>query len=456
MSYTSELADYVATLRYDALPQSVVSAAKRATLDLLGVIFPALQYEPAKVMNGYIRHVGGTPRATVIGTDIRTSTANAALANGTMAAEMEQDDVHPDSGTHPGSVYIPAMLAVAEDIGSSGRDWIVALIAAYDVGCRLSMAMDFTRQYSRGFHATGVSGTFGAAAGVARLLGLDSKGVEGAWGLTGCQAAGLLVYHMQIEHYTKSFQSGVPARNAVIAAELAARGYLGAEGILDGEHNVFEAFSTHENFPALTQELGSRYEIEHTGYKFYAACRAIHSPLDVLFELIAEHRFTHEDVAQITVWLPGASFTVVDNNLLTTHNLQFIMAAALVDGTITRTQTTPERRADPLLNEIKERVLLVRDDSLAEIHPEIGILGPSRTEVKLNDGCKFTVVRDNARGSVTRPVSDADIENKFLQMATQVISPDRARQIASIVWNLENTSSMRELTSLLSGSNQES
>lgn len=447
--YTSILAEYVATLHYDALPESVVRAAKRATLDLIGVIFPAAQYGPAKIMNEYVRRQGSAPSATVIGTDIRTSTANAALANGTMAAEMEQDDVHPQSGTHPGSVYVPAMLAVAEDVGASGKDWITALVGAYDVGCRISAAMGFTRQYERGFHATGVSGTFGGTAGAGRLLGLDAAGMESAFGLTASQASGLLIYQMERDHFTKSFQSGAPARNAVTAAELAARGYVGAPGTLDGDFNIFDAFSTHRNFAGLVSELASRYEIEHTGYKFYSACRAIHTPLDMLLDLMSEHGFEPDEVSRICVWLPEPLVPVVDNNNLTTHNLQFILSAALFDREITRAQISPERRADPILNELANRVVLLPDRDLERRHPDVGMLGPARIAVKLRDDRVFEDERSGPRGSTARPVTDQDIEIKFLQMATQRVPERQARQIIEMVAALEQASSMRELSALL-------
>ena len=449
VSYTTQLATYAASLRYEDLPHGVVKAAKRATLDLLGVIFPAVQYAPARLMNDYVRRQGGGPIATVVGTDIRSSTANAALANGTMAAEMEQDDVHPESGTHPGSVFVPAMLAVAEDLGSNGRHWIAGLVAAYDVGCRIATAMEFPRTYKRGFHSTGVAVAFGGAAGAGRLLKLDAAGMESALGLYASQACGLLTYQMERDHFVKSLQSGVPARNAVTSAELAAMGYVGAPGVLDGEYNVFDAFSTHDNFPALVKELGVRYEIEHTGYKFYSACRAIHTPLDMLLDQMAEHRFGPDDVARMRVWLPAPSIPVVNNNKLTTHNLQFIMAAGLVDREITRVQISNERRADTKLNEIASRVSLLPDSGLEGRHPGAGMLGPARIEVTLRDRRKFEDERPGPRGSNVRPVTDGDIEAKFLQMATQSIPEKQARGIIDCVASLEHLTDMRELSCLL-------
>jgi 2-methylcitrate dehydratase PrpD len=382
----------------------------------------------------------------VVGTDIRTSTVLAALANGTMAADMEQDDVHPEAGTHPSSVYVPAMLAVAEENDVSGEEWIAGLVAAYDLGSRLSIAMDHTRQYARGFHPTAITGTFGATAGAARLLQLDADGVNSAIGLAGCQAAGMMTWEMEQEHFTKSFQSGVPARNAVTAAELAARGYVGAADTLDGQYNVFDAFSSHRNFQPLVEGLGSRYEIEHTGFKFYSCCRNIHATLDVVIELVSEHGFGPHDVDAITVWLPETLAAIVDNRTLTTHNLQFIVAAAITDGEVTRAQTTTERRADAAVNELARRVTLHGDAELQKAFPENW---PARVHVRLTDGRTFEVDRDNPRGNPTRPVTDADLERKFLQMATQVISEDTALEIVACVDRLEELSSMRGLTSLL-------
>jgi 2-methylcitrate dehydratase PrpD len=410
------------------------------------VVLPAVFYGPGQTMNEYVRSQGGSPRSTVIGTDIVTAPALAALANGTMAADMEQDDVHPEAGTHPSSVYVPALLAVSEDIEANGEQWITSLVAAYELGSRLSIAMDHARLYSKGFHPTAITGTFGAAGAVAALLGLDGTGVNSAIGLAGCQAAGLMTWEMEQEHYTKSFQSGVPARNAVTAAELAARGYRGALDTLDGKYNAFDAFSTHRDFERLTAGLGEGYEIERTGFKFYSACRNIHATLDVVLELAAEHEFGAGDVESISVWLPETLAPIVDNNILTTHNLQFIVAVALFDGEVGRAQTAAARRASPEVNELASRIVLRPDAGLQTVFPEHW---PTRVHLTLKDGRRFEVDRDDPRGNVGRPVTDDDIEEKFLRMATQVVPLDQARRVVDCVQKLETLSSMRELTSLL-------
>lgn len=447
MTYTRDLAEYASVLSFDDLPQSTVNAAKRITLDLIGVVFPAQNYAPGQILNQWVREQGGLGNCTVIGTDIVTSAPNASLANGTMAADMEQDDVHPESGMHPSSVFVPALLAVAEDVNASGKDWLTALVVAYDVGTRLGSAMGCGEQYSRGFHPTAVSGTFGAAAGCGNLMGIDAATMESAIGLTGCQASGLLTWEQEQEHFTKSFQSGIPARNAVTAVQLAARGYIGAEGTLDGRFNVFDAFTTHRRFGRLIEGLGSIHKIEATGYKFYSVCRDIHATLDVLFELMASHRFTADDIEGMTVHLSETSAPRVDNNELTTHNLQHCVAAAAHDGEVTRVQTSAERRVDPVVKDLAARIRLLPDKELEKLYPEHW---PARVSMRLRDGRTFEVEREDPRGTPSRPVGDEDIRNKFLGMATQVIPEAHARAIIDKVEGIESTTSIRELTTLLS------
>jgi 2-methylcitrate dehydratase PrpD len=447
VTHTTDLATYVHDLRFEDLSADAVNAAKRLTLDTLGVTVPAVHYGPGQVITSYVADLGDRPDATVLGTNVRTSVTNAALANGTMAADMEQDDVHQESNLHAASVFVPAMLAVAEAEDISGETWITALVAAYEVGCRISIAMDNSQQYARGFHPTAVSGIFGATAGVAKLRGLSVEQVESAFGLAGCQAAGLLTWEQETEHFTKSFQSGVPARAAVTAVDLAQRGYIGAPDTLAGKYNIFGAFSQTRNYDRLTENLGmGDFEILRTGYKFYSCCRAMHSTVDVVMELAGEHGFAGADVEHISVWLPTTLAPMVDNNTLITHNLQFIVAAALTDGKVTREQTTVERRADPELIALAARVDLQGSPELEEQFPAHW---PSHVQLTLKDGRTFDVQRDDARGSATRPITDADIEEKFLDLTSTVLSPEVARQAVKTVNELESVVSMRQVAEML-------
>jgi len=446
MSYTATLASYAATLRYQDIPASAVAAAKRVTLDYLGVTLAAIRYAPGTLIVEYVRGLGGHPRSTVIGTDLLTSPCQAALANGTLAADMEQDDVHPSSNLHASSVFHSAALPVAEVSGADGKAFLAAVVAAYDVGCRVSRAMGDGNQYARGFHPTAVSGTFGAAAAAGKLLGLDGPGMASAIGLTGCQAAGLLTWEQEQEHFTKSFQSGVPARNAVTAAELARMGYVGAPDTLDGKYNVFDAFAGQRNFPALVADLGSRFEVEHTGYKFYSCCRMTHSTLDAVLSLARQHRFGPSDIDSITVWLAETAAPIVDNNDLTTHNLQHVVAAALTDGTVMREQTSAARRQDPALRALAGRVTLLSDPALESLYPEHWA---ARVRIRTTKGAEHQLQLDDPFGTDARPASDEEIQAKFRRMAGTVLPADRVEQLIDTVNRLETLSTIRPLTGLL-------
>lgn len=446
MSYTSDLAQYVAGLAYDKIPASAIVAAKRITLDYLGVTLAAVRYPAGKLIAEYVRDLGGAPRSTVVGTDIVTSAPNAALANGTLSADMELDDVHPSANLHASSVFLSAALPVAEACGATGKEWLTAVVAGYDVGCRLSKAMGDRNQYARGFHPTAVSGIFGATAAAAKLLKLDAPTIVSAFGLTGCQAAGLLTWEQEQEHFTKCFQSGVPARSAVTAVELASRGYVGAPDTLDGKYNVFDTFAGHRNFPALVEGLGTWFEVEHTGYKFYACCRGIHSTLDAVFELSRAHGLGAGDIESIAVWLSDQTAAIVDNPDLTTHNLQHVVAAALHDGKVHREQCSAERRRDPSVRALASRITVSTDPELTKAYPE---RWGTKVAIHTKDGREHRLTLDDPQGTDARPAKEEDLIAKFRQMAGTVLPPERVDHLVETVNQLERLPTMQPLTRLL-------
>jgi 2-methylcitrate dehydratase PrpD len=420
-----------------------VNAAELVILDLLGVTLAATAYPVGRMVTDYVAGAGEEPRATVLGAGLRASTSAAAFANGVMAADMELDDVHSESNLHASSVFVPALLAVAEERDATGTDLITALVAAYDVGCRVSIAMDSALLYARGFHPTAVAGIFGAAAGAARLLGGGPREVERSLGLAAVQASGLLTWQTEQGHFTKSFQSGVAARNAVLAAELVSRGYDAPPGAFEDPRSVLTTFSTGPEGDRLVAGLGDRFEIEHTGFKFYSACRNIHSTLDAVLDLAHQVPFGPTDIDRIEVTLPSTMATLVDNNTLTTHNLQYIVAAALTDGEITRRQTAPERRADPALVALAARVRLARDKELDHLFPTHL---PAQVAVYTLDGAVHEAVRQDPRGTGEEQVDRSVVTAKFRKVAGSVLSAGRVRSIEEAVASLTTMASVRDLT----------
>ncbi|MFH1124656.1 MAG: MmgE/PrpD family protein [Pseudomonadota bacterium] len=443
---TKKLAEYAATVQFDQLPGNVVERAKMVFLDTLGVIIGASKFKTGQIITSFVHSLGGVPEATVIGSDVRTSAVNAALANGTMAHDLELDDIHLASCTHAAAVLVPALLAVAEKAGCSGKDLINALVLAYDIECRISLALDSSLQYARAFHPTSVCGTFGAAAGAAKILGLDDVRHAYCLGLAGSQACGLNAWENEPDHYMKSFQTGVPARNGVTAALLSAIGFKAAPNVLDGKFNIFDAFSGSYSFSALTDQLGESYEIMRTAIKRYACCRYIHASLDAMFEVLKEERLTANQIKEMIVHISETGAPIVDRNELYTHNCQYTLAAAAIYGEVSRKQYSMERRGDPEILSLADRITVIGDKVLEEVYPE---LWGSIVEIFTVDGRHLTKRVDYAKGSPENPLNDEEISQKFLGLAEDVLGKEKGLAIYEKALNLEAVDNIQEICPLL-------
>ncbi|MDQ1545917.1 MAG: hypothetical protein QOH69_821 [Actinomycetota bacterium] len=451
MNRTSELSEYASGTSFNGLPQGAVDSAKALTMDLLGVAVGASRNPAAQTMISYAtRTVSVSPiaDATVFGSGFQTSPSEAALANGTLAADLELDDVHPTANLHASSVFVPALFAVGESRARSGRDWITALAAAYDVGCRVSLALGDTGQTDRGYHPTALSGVFGATAGVARLLDLDAHQLAEALGLAAVQASGLLTWRTEPAHYTKSLQSGIAARSAVTAAELIEIGYRGPDQSLDGRYNIFQVFTDVGRPELLTADLGSRFEIQGTGFKFFNCCRAIHAPLEIVYALMGDNDLRESDVDAVHVWLPMEMVPVVDHNELITHDLQYVVAVGIRDGTVGQTQMTEERRADPSLVPLIARVTLSPGDDLNEFHPPHW---PARVRIIAKDGRSFESTLSDPRGNPDDPPTWDELAEKFRGVVAGVLPDSDASRALDLIADLESLKDLRTLGRLFAG-----
>jgi 2-methylcitrate dehydratase PrpD len=441
---TQALARYVANLRSDDLPAVTILAAKRVFLDLVSLVPSGRDHPAGRILLEHVLEQDGGSSATVLGTQEHVSPANAALLTGVFAANTELDDVHPVSNLHAGSVIVPALLALGEHLDATGGELIASLVAAYDVGCRVSNALGPQRQYDRGFHPTAVAGVFGAAAGAAKLFHMDANSIDEVLGLAGCQASGLLTWKMEEAHFAKSWQSGHAARCAVVAAELVAKGFHGPRGSLDGRVNILRAFSDAGISEPLSQGLGEVYEIENTTFKFHSCCLAIHSAIDCLLDLMIRTKADAADLAEIKVWLPFSCVPTVDNNELITHNLQFVMAVAAQAGKVGPQQMTLKRFADPTIRDLASRVRLAGDAGFEEVHPEHW---PARVEIMLRDGASAATRRQDPRGSKHLPATDRELEDKARSELHGILRSNSIERLIADVWSLEELVSVRAFVS---------
>src|SRR5437870_4579505 len=446
---TGRLARYMAAARDRELPPAVVLAAKHRILDTLGAIVSGARLKPGEMAISYVRRLGGTPEASVPATDIRTAVVNAALAAGMFAHADETDDFEPVTKAHPGCAVVPAALSVGEREDRSGEDFLRAVTLGYDLCCRLLMALgpDHVRATHRG--AEGGSSTFGAVGAAASLERLDEKGMRYALSYAAQQVSGIWSWERDTEHVEKAFDfAGMGARNGITAAMMAQAGFTGVPDVLDGEHNALQALSREPQPEQMVAGLGTRFFITETAIKVFSVGYPIQAPLDAFLTLRRQHALTLDNVQRIVARLPEDGARVVDNRAMPDVNIQYVMAVALIDGTLSFDAShSYERMRDPQVEAAKRRVELVADRGLMDpAAPRSG-----RVDVTLRDGRTVSQFTRYAPGTRENPLDTAGVTAKARELMLPVIGPRRTDALIERVNNLEKLRSIRELTGLLAG-----
>ncbi len=444
---TGILADYMAAARDRALPADVDREAKHRLLDSLAAVISGTTLLPGRMAEKYVRTLGGVPEAVVMTTDIVTSAANAALANGMMGHADETDDFDPSSKAHPGCSVVPAAWAMAEREGASGSELLRAVALGYDVACRILLAVDADKLRAAHHSAEGFGATLGATGAAASLAKLDPTQMRYVLSYAAQQVSGLWAWVGDEEHVEKAFDfAGMGARNGVTAATMVQMGFSGVPNVLDGEHNLLQAFSQNPDPSRITDGLGETFMVTGTAIKPYAVGYPIQSALDALFTITSAHGVTGADVAGVVAKLPTDGAGVVNNRAMPDVNIQHCIALALVDGAVSFASThSYERMADAEVLAMKERVTLQPEPSL--VMPE----APRQAiiEVTTTDGRVLTHHTKYAPGTAQNPLDTARVCEKARDLITPVLGRDATEQLIDRALHIEDVASIRDLRPLL-------
>ena len=368
-----------------------------------------------------------------------------------MIHSFDFDDYH-NAKVHPGAPVIPAAVTVGETIGASGRDLITAMVAGYETMIRVSLATGPNASRMKGWHLTGTTGTFGAAAAAGRLLGLNDEEMASALGTAGTQSAGLWAF-LADGAMTKRFHPGRSSQSGVMAAILAQKGFLGPTQILETPDGGFcRATSDQVDFSLATADLGTRFVSGQTSIKPYACCASSHSAVDAILELKANHPFSPSDVEKILVktarvvqvqcGFPYKAMGIVEAQM----SLQFIIAVVLMEGAARLEQFSEAKIVDPLVCDLAGRVDFIVDPDIDRLYPT---RYANRVEVILKNGTRFETRIDFAKGSPERPMTFPEVAEKFRSLAAHAVPADRAEQIIETIENLERLDDIRKLARLL-------
>jgi len=455
MTASEQLAEAVLTVHWDALPAATRQTTLDLCLDLLGVLIRG----GAEPSSGPVRQVAAADRApngaSGIGIRDRVPTATAALLNGTAAHALELDDVTRASSLHPGVVVIPAALAVAEARGSSGREFLEAVIAGYEVVIRVGNALDPASAYARGFHPTGVAGVIGAATAVGLLLKLDSTGLANTMAIAATMASGSLEY-LSDGTWTKRLNAGWAAHAGVLAGELAAAGFRGPRTSLEGPLGLLHAFSDKAIPETLTAGLGSSYAIETVAIKPYACCRYSHGLIDGMLELAAAHRVTPEQVRRVGLGvLSGGALLVAEpieqkrspRTLVEAQfSAPFAAAVALVHGAAGVDQFSRSAIDDPVVQALMARTDCFTSPDLDKDYPN---RWPAEVRIELADGRTLQTRVEFASGEPENPIPRGALEGKFRALTTGLIDTDAQTSLVREVEELPTSESVEAVAAIL-------
>lgn len=437
---TATLAGYVAALSYEDIPPEVCDRAKVLTLDFLGSAIRArreAESTPAVVNMLAALKLDAAGEATVFG-DSRTWTpAVAALLNGTMGHSLDFDDTHADSSLHPSAPVVPAAFAVGEMVGASGREVLTAIVAGYEVCCRLGNALDPTSHYARGFHPTATAGTYGAAAAAAKLFGLSEPQIIAAFGVSGSQAAGSLQFLVN-GAWNKRYQVGAAAMNGVIAATLAKNDFVGAVESVEGKHGLLVGYTDTPHREKAVAGLGTTYETMKIGVKPYPSCRYTHAAIDALIALRREHNLTPEQVQRVEIGLHRNGITLTGDAATKRHptsivggqfSMFFTGAVALDQGRFGWDDYS--RLGDTAIEALADKFDVVQDERLEGRSHPFGARVAITTEHGVHER-----LHDDPSGEPTSFPSAQAMGEKFLTLARPVLD-GRAQQFAEALLSLE-------------------
>ncbi len=432
---TEKIAAFVANTKADDIPQEMYDHARVAFMDWLAVTLGGQDDPLVKKLQTYTDKMGGSPQATLIGRKTKKSVADAALINGAASHALDYDDTLVSFLGHPSVTLFPALLALAEWQGKSGRDFLTAYLIGLQAGSAVGACASLDH-YLAGWHATSTLGHIAAAAGCARLLGLNQQQTQYALGIGATQSSGL---KRVFGTMCKPFHAGRASQAGLMAALLAEDNFTSAPDILEGEQGFFQALKGTINSDAI-ELLGFGWEVVNLSQKYHASCHATHSPLEAALAAVTEENLALEDIAAITVHssqlaLDAAGKKSPQTGLEGKFSIPFCVANALVTGITGTRAFTDEQVNQPQIRKLMEKITVVLD-------PE-------------KSGLEATIIVEDTAGKQIERFSDIlqeipplemkqkRVREKFIDLCQPVIGEPRTGETARDIDNLENLGSMR-------------
>lgn len=437
-------------LRYTSLPEEVVLRAKYCLLDYLGVALAGSTSSLACRYYSLMKEIGGIKESIMIGDGGLVPAMWAATTNGAIGHVHELDDGDRFALGHPGVTSVPSAIAVGEREESSGKEIITAIVLGYEVFSRIARAVNPSHR-ARGFHTTSTCGTFGAAIASGKLMGLDSDQLSSALGIAGIQAAGIA--HGGEKSLLKPLQVGKTCGNGVLAAMLAQMDIPTSTTIIDGERGFALAVSDNVDLDIITKDLGRHFKILDSYVKFHAACRHTHPSIDAVLDLRRRYDLRPNDVKRIVVRTYAAAAKLGTGpsryRPLSPHaakfSIPYVVAVAITEGKADIDSFSSKKIKDTTILGLSDKVKVEEDEKMTTKVPN---KRGSTVEVETNDGHVLSSTFENPIGEPEN-LDFKKVEEKFYSLSIKRISEEKAKELYTMVMNLERVEDISILRGLL-------
>ncbi|MBM3340962.1 MAG: MmgE/PrpD family protein [Betaproteobacteria bacterium] len=447
---TQRLAEFVINTPTHAIPAAVMDAARDALIDTVGCALVGSIDEVGEIALKYVRDMGAKREATIWGTPVATTMAEAAFVNGVFGHALDFDDVHANVHGHPSTTLIPAVISVGEAVGASGKDVLAAYAIGLEVGAKLGVALG-TGHYQRGWHATATTGVFASAAAVGRLLKLDVAQLKYALALAGSQASGLI---RNFGTMTKPFHAGHAARCAVQSALLARAGFTADANIFDGKGNFIDTYADKNPEPLepLIAELGKNWEAITPGISFkrWPCCYCNHRSIGAMLPFLQQHDIKAEEVEKVEIGFPPGSDTALihtnpQTGLEGKFSIEYVATAMLLDRKVNIDTFSDVMVQRPEVRKLMPNVKRYRinDDKMYT-----GAVGYNEIYIKTKNN-EYRLREDRAPGSPQWPVLADERDEKFLDCSGRVLGSAGAKRALELAVKTQSLANIAQFARAL-------
>lgn len=436
---TQDLARFVVDTKWQDLPEQARHEAKRALLNFFAVAIAGCRTEPVELALRTLGEFSGGRQATIVGRSERIDPLTAAFLNAAGANVFDYCDTHLPTVVHPTAPVAPALLALSEMRKVSGPEFLLAFVLGVEIECRVGNAIS-PGHYPKGWHITSTCGVFGSATGAAKLLGLDVQKTVWALGSAATQSAGICEC---LGWPAKSVSVGNAARNGLFSALLAERGFSGPAEPIAGAQGFLAVMGEPPDWAALLDGLGKSWQVANNSLKPYPSGFVIHPLLDLALDWRRAHpglEVERVDVRGNPLLLQRADRAEIATGREAQVSLQHCVAAALIVGKAGLDQLSDASVADPKIKALRTKFACKADPALSTIAAEM--------DIWTADGKKHALSTKAARGSVSNPLKDSEIEAKLRDEAARWKPGHDVQKLIDAVWSLEKSDDASTLVTL--------